>query len=150
MQIALKYGLLITFGVILWTITVHFLIPDPASPVHNVGAGIVFNLFEIVGIFLGLRAKARETQNSLKFKEGIKTGLSIALVYAVSSCLFFLLEIILFGPAFLNAKTQGQTQPVWQVALGAFAGLFIGALLLGLIYSTIISFILAARHRWAP
>lgn len=143
MGIALKYGLLITLGVILWTTSAHLLVRDLNSPVHSLGAGVFFNLLEIVGIFLGL--KARERKAPLQFKQGIKTGLSIAFVYALSSCLFFLVEILVFGPGLLAAKTLDQTQPLWQVVLGAFGGLFVGALFLGLIYSTIISFILASR-----
>jgi hypothetical protein len=143
MGIALKYGLLITVGVVLWTTSAHLLVRDLNSPVHSVGAGVFFNLLEIVGIFLGLKARHRKAP--LQFKQGIKTGLSIAFVYALSSCLFFLVEILVFGPGLLAAKTQDQTLPLWQVALGAFGGLFVGALFLGLIYATIISFVLASR-----
>ncbi|HKZ81900.1 MAG TPA: DUF4199 domain-containing protein [Pyrinomonadaceae bacterium] len=145
MRIALKYGLLITLGVIVWTITAHLLTPNPTSPVHSLGAGVLFNLLEIAGIFLGVKAKKREAQGSLNFKQGIKTGLSIALVYGLSSCLFFLAVIVLFDQVLLAANAQAQTRPLWQVALGTFGGLFFGALFLGLIYSTITSFILASR-----
>jgi hypothetical protein len=39
-----------------------------------------------------------------------------------------------------------ESLPLWQVALGAFVGFFIGSWLFGLIYSTVISFFLAKRR----
>jgi hypothetical protein len=39
-----------------------------------------------------------------------------------------------------------QNRPLWQVAAFAYAGLFFGSLIFGLIYSTIISFFLAKRQ----
>jgi hypothetical protein len=40
----------------------------------------------------------------------------------------------------------GPETPTWIIALQAFAGLGLGALLLGLVYSTLISFFLAKRR----
>ena len=145
MKIALKYGLLITLGVVLWIVIAHALVPDPSSKVHSLGAGVFFNLLEIVGIYLGIRAKERANGGKLAFKEALKTGVSIAVVYAISSCLFFLVEILILGPKMLSGEGAAG-QPLWRVALGAFAGLFVGAILLGLIYSTLISFVLAKRR----
>ena len=145
MKIALKYGLLITLGIAAWVIVAHLLIPDPTSKVHSFGAGIFFNLMEICGIFLGIRAKGRESGGRPTFKDGLKTGLSIAFVYALSAALFFLVELVLIGSRLMAAEPGAQTRPLWQTALAAFAGLFAGTLLFGLVYSTVISFFLAKK-----
>ena len=43
MKIPLKYGLLITLGLILWVVIAHTLVPNPNSQVHQLGATIFFN-----------------------------------------------------------------------------------------------------------
>jgi hypothetical protein len=147
MRIALKYGLLITLGVIAWVVIAHWLVPNPQSAVHSLGALIFFNLVEIVGIYCGINASRNASAGELSFKDGIKTGVAIAFVYAVSSCLFFLIEILVVGTKMLKGEQGAVVKPTWQVAVGAFAGLFIFAIFLGVIYSTVISFAFARRRQ---
>ena len=146
MRIALKYGLLITLGVIAWTVIAHWLVPNPQSVVHSLGALIFFNFVEIVGIYCGINASRNASAGELSFKDGIKSGVAVAFVYAVSSCLFFLIEILVVGTKMLKGEQGAVVKPMWQVAVGAFAGLFIFAIFLGLIYSTVISFFFAKRR----
>ena len=146
MKTPLKFGLLITLGVIAWVVIAHLLVPDPRSPVHNLGAGIFFNLLEIAGIFLAINTTKNESSNQLSFKSGVKTGIATALVYAITSCLFFLAAILTVGPKLMASEPGAENMPAWQVAVGAFIGLGGFALLFGLIYSTIISFFLAKRQ----
>jgi hypothetical protein len=146
MRIALKFGLLITIGVIIWVVIAHLLVPDPRSQVHNLGAGIFFNLLEITGIFLAINTNRNERGGDLNFKSGMKTGILTALVYAVSSGLFFLIAIYVVGSKLMASEPGAESMPVWQVALGAFVGLSLGALIFGLVYSAIISFFLAKRQ----
>ena len=146
MRIALKFGLLITLGVIVWVVITHLLVPNPRSQVHNLGAGIFFNLLEITGIYLAISTNKNERGGDLNFKTGLKTGVLTALVYAVSSSLFFLVAIYVVGSKLMASEPGAETMPVWQVALGAFVGLFLGALIFGLVYSVIISFFLAKRQ----
>lgn len=145
MKIAIKYGLLITLGTVAWVVVTHLLVPDPTSKVHSFGAGIFFNLMEICGIFLGINAKGRESGGRPTFKDGLKTGVSIAFVYALSAALFFLVALVLIGSRLMAAEPGAQTRPLWQTAAAAFAGLFTSALLFGLVYSTVISFFLAKK-----
>jgi hypothetical protein len=42
-------------------------------------------------------------------------------------------------------EAGAETGPLWRVAVFAYAGLFFGSLLFGLIYSTIIAFFIAKR-----
>ena len=147
MKIGLKYGLLIAVGVIAWLIIVHALVPDPAARIHSIGPAVFFNLLEIAGIALGIKARQREMNGVLGFKHGLKTGVSIAAVYGVTTSLFFVLQMAVFGPTWLAAENRVPGQPLWQVAAGAFLGLLIGAVVLGVIYSTVITFIIVRSQQ---
>jgi hypothetical protein len=145
-RIALKFGLLITLGVIAWVVVTQLLIPDPRSAVHSLGSGIFFNLLHIAGIYLALSTAKNEGGGELLFKEGLKTGVATALVFAFSASLFFVVAIITVGPKLMASEPGAENLPPVQVALGAFFGLFVGSLIFGLIYSTVISFFLAKRR----
>ena len=147
MKIALKYGLLITAVVVAWIVIVRFLMDVRGDSKANVIAPILFNLAAIVAIYLGMKARKNESSSGLSFKEGLKTGMAISLVYAVSACPFFMIEYLVAGPKLLLSEAGPQNGPLWQIAAIAYAGLFFGSLLFGLIYSTIISFFLARRMR---
>jgi hypothetical protein len=146
MTIALKYGLLITLGVILWVVVTHLLVPDPRSPIHSVGGGVFFNLLEIAGIYLAINTTRNESGGQLNFKDGLKTGVATAFVYAATSCLFFIVAIFTVGSKLMASEPGAENLPLWQVALGAFFGLFLGAVIFGLVYSTVICFFLAKRR----
>ena len=147
MKIALKYGLLITSVVVAWIVIVRLVMGVGADSKANVIAPILFNLTAILAIYLGMKARKNELRGDLSFKEGLKTGMAISLVYAVSSCIFFMIEYLVAGPKLLLSETGPQTGPMWQVAAKAYAGLFLGSLLFGLIYSSVISFFIARRQR---
>jgi len=146
MKIALKYGLMITFGAIAWLVIAHLLVPDPRSPVHSLGAGIFFNLLHIIGVYLAIRTLRNEAGGELLFKEGMKTGIATAFVYALSFCLFFVIALFAVGTKLMASEPGAENMPLWRVALGAFVGLFFGSLLFGLIYSALISFFFAKRR----
>lgn len=145
MKIAMKYGLSITFVVILWILVTHFLFPLAPESKANILAPILFNFTAIVAIYLGIRASA--ASGELNFKQGIKTGLAISLVYGISSSLFFFIVFLFVGPKLMANEPMAQDYPMWQAALAAFAGIFFGALILGLVYSTVISFILVKARK---
>ena len=145
MKVALKYGLLITLGVALWIVVAHTLVPNPNSKVHTLGAGVFFNLLEVAGIYLGIKAKGKEAGGALTFKDGLKTGVSIAFVYAVTVSLFFVGVIAFLGTKLMHVDPSMTTQPMSRIVLGAFVGLFVFAVFFGLFYSAVISFLLAKR-----
>jgi len=149
LKTALKYGLLITAGIISWVVIAHLLVPNPCSPVHVLGPIVFFNLMEISGIYVGMGARKRDDGGQLQFKAGLKTGMGIAFVYGISSCLFFLLFITILGPQAMCAQPGVASPPFWKVAAFAFVGQFLGAVFLGLLYSTIIAFALATRRKAA-
>ena len=146
MKIALKYGLLITLGLIAWVVVAHLLVPDPRSPVHSIGAIVFFNLLEFIGIFLAINTKKTVSGNQLDFKSGIKTGMATAFVFVLTSCLFFLVTILIVGPEFMGSEPGAENLPLWKVAVGAFVGFGGFSLILCLVYSTVISFFLAKRQ----
>jgi hypothetical protein len=145
MKIALKYGLLITAVVVAWVVIVRFVLGVGPDSKANLIGPILFNLTAIVAIALGMRARNQELGGNLYFKEGLKTGMAISLAYAVSACLFFVLQYLVAGPELLMTEAGAETGPLWRVAVFAYAGLFFGSLLFGLIYSTIIAFFIAKR-----
>jgi hypothetical protein len=143
MRIALKYGLLITLVIVVWVVVTHFVFPLPPTSSLNLLAPVLFNLTAIIALYLGI--KSRKAEGEMTFKEGLKTGLSISFVYAISASLFFLALLLIVGPSMMAAEPMAANYSVWMVALGAFTGMFFGSLILGLVYSTIISFFLAKR-----
>ena len=145
MKIALRYGLTITAGLIAWVIITHTLISDPKSAVHSFGAFTFFNLLHFAGIFLGLRALEREKNSKPTFKEGVKQGVLISFVYAVTASLFFAGVLLVIGPKWMAGEAANPDMPMWLVALQAFAGLTVMSMLFGVAYSSIISFFLAKR-----
>jgi len=145
MKIAIKYGLIITAVVVVWVVVIRFLLNvEPDSKVHLI-APLLFNVTAILAILQGMRARKNELGGNLRFKEGIKTGMGISLVYALSACLFFVIEFVVAGPKLLMSEAGAQEGPMWKVAAFAYGGLFVGSLVFGLIYSTLIAFFLARR-----
>lgn len=146
MNIPLKYGLLITIGVIAWVLIARSVVADPESLAHTLIGPIFFNILQFTMIFLGLKAKEREYGDKQDFKKGLKTGVAISFVYALSASLFFVLVVAVVGTRWIASEPGTVNTPRSLVLAQAFAGLFLGALFLGLIYSTVISFFLAKRQ----
>ena len=144
MKLAIRYGMPITVGVMLWTIIAHTLVPNPQSIVHSFGAFTFFNILQFTCIFLGLKALEREQPSKPTFKTCLKQGVSISFVYAVTSALFFVGVLLIIGTKWMGAEV-GIGVPKWVYILQAFAGLVVLSMLFGLVYSTVISFVLAKR-----
>lgn len=147
MKIALKYGLLITAAVAGWIVVVRLWLERGGGPKGQIVSGVLFNLAAILAIYFGMKERKRALNDSISFKDGIKTGMGISLVYAISACVFFMIEYAVAGPKLLLSEAGPQTGPLWQIAAMAYAGLFFGSLIFGLIYSTLIAFFLASRLR---
>ena len=146
MKIPIKYGLLITLGVIAWVLVTHSLISNPQSIVHTLGGPIFFNVLEFAMIYLGLKALEHAKGDRPYFKEGLKTGVAISFVYGLTASIFFVVVLVIVGTKWLASEPGAANAPLSRIILGAFLGLFLGALLFGLIYSTVLSFFLAKRR----
>lgn len=146
LSIPIKYGLLITLGVMGWVLIAHTLVTNPTSPVHTLGAPIVFNVLQFVMIYLGLKAKEREYGDKQDFKKGLKTGIAISFVYALTASLFFVALVALVGTRWMANGPGAGGRPTTLALAQAFAGLFVLSLMFGLFYSAVISFFLAKRQ----
>jgi hypothetical protein len=145
MKIALKYGLIIIVGLMAWTIVAHTLVPNPQSTIHNLGAFSFFNLLHFAGIYLGIKELERVKMERPTFKEGIKQGVAISFVYAIGASLFFVGVLLVIGTKWMAAEALHPSIPMWAIALRAFGGLIVLTMIFGLVYSTLISFVLAKR-----
>ncbi len=146
MKIPIKYGLLITLGVMAWVLITRSLITNPQSIVHTLGGPIFFNVVQFAMIYLGLKALEHEKGDRPTFKERLKTGVAISFMYGVTASLFFVVVLAILGTKWLAGEPGVTDAPMSRIVLAAFLGLFLGALLFGLIYSTVLSFFLAKRR----
>ena len=146
MKIPIKYGLLITLGVIAWVLITRSLITNPQSIVHTLGGPIFFNVLQFAMIYLGLKALEHAKGDRPYFKEGLKTGVAISFVYALAGSIFFIAVLSIFGTKWLASEPGAANAPLSRILLGAFVGFFILSLLFGLVYSTVLSFFLAKRR----
>ena len=146
LNIPIKYGILITIAVAAWVLIARTTVADPFSLVHTLGSPIVFNVVHFTMIYLGLKALERQKGERPTFKEGLKTGVAISFVYALTIALFFVGVIVFIGTGWLATEAGSSNAPMSQVAARAFAALFVGGMIFGLIYSTVISFFLAKRQ----
>jgi hypothetical protein len=145
MKTLLKYGLMITAGAIVWVLVAHYTITNPNSIVHQLGTPIVFNVLQFIMIYLGIKAVEREKGERVSFKEGIQTGFGISFIYGATLSIFFAIVLAVIGTKWMAVEPGAGSTPTSQIAL-AFLGLFLSALIFGLIYSTVISFFLAKRR----
>ena len=146
MKIPIKYGLLITLGVIAWVLITRSLINNPQSIVHTLGGPVFFNVLQFAMIYLGLKALEHAKGDRPYFKEGLKTGVAISFVYGLTASIFFVIVLVIVGTKWLASEPGAANAPLSRIILSAFLGLFISALLFGLIYSTVLSFFLAKRR----
>ena len=146
MKIPIKYGLMITLGVMAWVLTTRAFIANPQSMVHTLGGPIFFNVLQFAMIYLGLKALEHEKRDAPTFKEGLKTGVAISVVYGLTASIFFVGVLYAVGTKWLASEPGAANAPMSRIILGAFLGLFIGALIFGLIYSTVLSFFTAKRR----
>lgn len=145
MKTLLKYGLMITLGAIAWVLVAHYAVSNPASLVHVPGTPLVLNVLQFTMIYLGIKAVEREKGERLSFKEGIQTGFGISFIYGVTLSIFFAIVLAVRGTKWMAIEPGAGNAPTSQIAR-AFLGLFLSALVFGLVYSTVISFFIAKRQ----
>ena len=147
MKISLKYGLLMAVLAMAWVLIAHNVISNPTSIVHQLGTPIIFQVLQFALIYLGIKAFEREKGERPAFKEGLKTGVGISVVYGITLSLFFVGVLLVIGNKWMAVEPGARPGSVSRAQVAqAFAGLFFLALVFGLIYSTVISFFLAKRR----
>ena len=146
MKISLKYGLLMAVLAMAWVLIAHNVISNPVSIVHQLGTPIIFNVLQFALIYLGIKTVEREKGDRLTFKEGLKTGVGISVVYGLALSLFFVVVLAVIGTKWMAVEPGARPGSASRAQIAqAFVGLFLLALVFGLIYSTVISFFLAKR-----
>ena len=146
MKRAFKYGLLVTVIIVVWVAFKHFVLHiDPARAA--VVDTIIFNVAGILGLSLGISDRRRANGGSLTFGEGVKTGFSIAVTYALLTSVYFAILLVAIGPKLM--QQAGEAGPgnevTGLVVVKAFAGVLIGLTVTGTILSVIISLVLKKR-----
>ena len=134
MKIALKYGLVVAIVIAAWVALKNFVLHLEGQTAQTADM-VVFNLAAIVGLALGIREKRVANGGRLTFLDGWKTGVAIAITYALLICLYFGILIAVVGPHIM--QQAGHTS-----YFKAFAGLGIGLALIGTVFSAIISLVL--------
>ncbi len=134
MKIALKYGIVVTLIIAAWVALKHFVLhlEGPGTQLADVA---VFNLTAILGLGMGIKEKRMANRDRLTFLQGLGTGVSIAITYAILTSLYFALLLSLVGPKLM--QQQGETN-----VIQAFLGVSIGFALFGTIFSALISLVL--------
>ncbi len=117
-----------------WVALKHFVLhfEGPSAQLADIA---VFNLAAIVGLLMGIKEKRLANGDSLTFGAGFKTGVSIAITYALLTSLYFVFLLAVVGPKMM--QQEGETSYV-----KAFAGVSIGFGLFGIVFSAIIALVL--------
>jgi len=133
MKIALKYGIAVTLVIAAWISLKHFVLHLEDSSAQ-LADGAIFNLTALVALMFGIRERRLANGDRLTFMQGLATGASIAVTYAILTSLFFALLLWLVGPKLM--QQQGETSMV-----KAFLGVSIGLALIGTVFSALISLV---------
>ena len=118
MKIALKYGIAVTLVIAAWVALKHLALHLEPRTAQRADV-VVFNLAAIAGLALGIRSRRAANGGLLTLGEGWKTGMSIAVTYALLTSLYFVFLLALVGPKLM--QQEGETSYV-----KAFAGVSLG------------------------
>jgi hypothetical protein len=134
MKIALKYGIAVALIIAVWVALKHFVLhlEGPSAQFADLA---IFNLAAIVGLGLGIRERRFANSDSLSFVQGLATGISIAVTYAILTSLYFALLLAAVGPKLM--QQEGETS-----IPKAFLGVSLVFAVLGTIFSALISLVL--------
>jgi len=144
MKITLKYGIAVTAAIAAWVALKHFVLHLEAARSAPFDL-VIFNLAAALGLVLGIRSKRRLNNGTLTFGDGMKTGISIVVAYTILTALYFAFEMLIFGTKYVLEESRTATKPISVVVAQAFGGLIGFFLVLGLIYSLIISAIMKKK-----
>jgi hypothetical protein len=131
LRIALKNGVVVTLVIAAWVALKHFGLHLEGSAAQATDV-VVFNVTALLGLVLGIRERRATNGGTLTLGDGVITGSSIAVTYAVLTSLFFVMLLALVGPRLMHE--QGETSYV-----KAFFGASFVFALSGVVLSAIVS-----------
>jgi FtsH-binding integral membrane protein len=137
MKLVLKYGIAVTLVIAAWVALKHFVLHLESQPAQIADVAI-FNIAAIAGLVLGIKSRRAANGGLLTFGEGWKTGMAIAVTYALLTSLYFVFLLAVVGPKLM--QQEGETSYV-----KAFAGVSLGFAVFGAIFSAIIALILKKK-----
>ena len=138
MKIAIKYGIAVTLVIAAWVALKHFVLHLEGPPAR-VADIAVFNFTAITGLMLGIRERRAANGDTLTFGDGLKTGISIAVIYAILTSAYFVILVAAVGPKLMQQEAETSY-------VKAFAGVSIAFALLGTVFSVLISLVLKKPH----
>lgn len=98
--------------------------------------------------YLGIKTRKDAQKGKLTFKEGVKEGFKISLVFAIVSPFVFLAYYLLINPEILSyvRKAYGLNSAAEGVVIATDMGVqFLSAVIFGTIYAAIISYFLKSK-----
>ena len=101
MKIALKYGIAVTMIIAAWVALKHFVLHLQGQSAQFTDVA-VFNLTAIVALMLGIKEKRMANSDRLTFLQGLGTGVSIAVTYAILTSLYFAFLLLVVGPQLMQ------------------------------------------------
>ena len=137
MKLALKYGIAVTLVIAAWVALKHFVLHLESQPAQLADV-LIFNLAAVTGLALGIREKRTMNGGRLTFGDGLVTGITIAVTYAILTSVYFAILLATVGPKLM--QQEGET------SVGkAFLGISIGFALFGTVFSAVIALVLRKR-----
>jgi len=146
MKRALKYGILVAVIIAVWIALKHWglHLDQTRAAIFDT---VIFNVAGIIGLALGISDKRAANNGALTFGEGMKTGVAIAITYAVLTAIYFALVLVLVGPVLM--QQAGHVGPNGEITgpilIKAFAGLIIGMTFIGAILSVVVTLVLRRK-----
>lgn len=147
-QNAGKFGLIMTVLNALYVLFMHY--SGQYGPEYAVNP--LDFLFILIVPFIvwwfGIEAKKKEKKGKLSFKDGVKEGFQISLVYAVLSPFVYAFYYLVLNPQILDSlKIEYGLQGVsdLQIVFVDILAQFVSAIVFGTLYAIIISFILKTK-----
>jgi len=144
-----RYGLIMT-GVVVVCLAVMEFTGNNKSFEHS--PIFFFSMFiaPLIIWYLGIAARKKLQKGKLTFKQGLSEGFKISLVYAITTCLIFLVYYLYINPPIVNyvremyRMTGAPNSTVIATDLTIF---FVFTLIFGAVYSSILSFFLKSKGK---
>ncbi|MDQ3099101.1 MAG: DUF4199 domain-containing protein [bacterium] len=146
-KLSVKYALMLCGVLVLCLI---FLQLSGAKSFDN--KSFVFVLYQFVAPavvwYVGIKERKKQLGDKLTFKQGLRTGFNISVVFGLISPIIFVLYYLFVNPAMLE-YVRGAYQMTGasntMVILADVVGQFISAIIFGTLYAAIISLFLRTK-----